>query len=107
MDRPDLVMSLMTGDHVFIWRGGETWKYAKCREVDEECNVVFITSKEPYRKLTLPPNKLVRYIAFPRTAENMMKQPPPIEVPCVNVIYDPIETTPCPIWRVMILTLPQ
>ena len=94
VDRPDLVMSLMTGDHAFIWRGGETWKYAKFKEVDEECNVVFITSEEPYRKLRLPPDKLVKYIAFPRTAKNMKKQPPPIEVPRADVTCDPIETMP-------------
>ena len=44
VDSPDLIKSLTTGDHVFIWRGGETWKYAKLKEVDEECNVVFITT---------------------------------------------------------------
>ena len=94
VDSPDLVMSLMTGDHAFIWRGGETWKYAKCKEVDEECNVVFIASEEPYRKYKIPPDKLVKYIAFPRTTKNMMKQPPPIEVPLADVTCDSIETMP-------------
>ena len=51
VDSPDLIKSLTAGDHVFIWRGGKTWKYAKLKEVDEECNLVFITSEDPYRKL--------------------------------------------------------
>ena len=66
-ERRDLLPFLKKGDIVFFWKGYDIWKLAIFDEVIEDGRYAFITKVDPYQRMKLTPERLWRYINFPRS----------------------------------------
>ena len=66
-ERCDLLPFLKKGDIVFFWKGYDIWKLAIFDEVIEDGRYAFITKVDPYQRMKLTPERLWRYINFPRS----------------------------------------
>ena len=60
---------------MFFWKGYDTWKLAMFDEMIEDRHFAFITRAKPFTGMKLTPDRLWRYINFPRTTDNVVEQP--------------------------------